>query len=243
MRHNYHCVWRVFSNFYLKLDVKPNNWEDRITLFVGYLIENNKKHTTINSYISALKTVLREDGWKIPEDHCLLNSLIRACKRHNTSVCLRLPIQKQLLHEILKQIDIVYLTARHPQPYLAALYKAIIVTAYYGLLRIGEVTTGTHPVLAKDIHITQNKKKLLLVLHSSKTHCDSDVPQTIKITSSSKVNYKKDLTKTNINKYCPYILLRHYVKMRPKYACDQEQFFCFQGQITSESNTHQWAFM
>ena len=110
-RQNYHCVWRVFSNFYLTLDVKPNNWEDRIMLFVGYLIENNKKHTTINSYISALKTVLREDGWKISEDHCLLNSLIWACKRPNTSVRLRLPIQKQLLHEILKQIDIVYLTA------------------------------------------------------------------------------------------------------------------------------------
>ena len=52
---NYHCVWKLFNKFYLRLDKKPGNWKDRVTLFVGYLIENKRKASTIRSYISAIK--------------------------------------------------------------------------------------------------------------------------------------------------------------------------------------------
>ena len=41
-RKNYHTIWKLFANFYFRLDTKPDNWEDRIMLFVGYLIENKK---------------------------------------------------------------------------------------------------------------------------------------------------------------------------------------------------------
>ena len=38
-KRNYYNIWKIFNNFFLKLDKKPNNWTDRITLFVGYLIK------------------------------------------------------------------------------------------------------------------------------------------------------------------------------------------------------------
>ena len=67
---NYHSVWRGFSEFYLKLDWKPSEWEECITLFVGYLIEVKKaKSQTIRSYISALKATLLNDGIKLSEDN------------------------------------------------------------------------------------------------------------------------------------------------------------------------------
>ena len=56
------------------------------------------------------------------------------------------------------------------QPYLLVLYEAIFCLAYYGLMRIGELTEGDHPIKAKDIHIGVNKDKILLVLYTSKTH-------------------------------------------------------------------------
>ena len=44
------------------------------------------------------------------------------------------------------------------QEYLARLYKAITITGYYGLLRIGEMMTGTHPILACDVHEAVNRR-------------------------------------------------------------------------------------
>ena len=67
-RKNYHTVWKIFSRFYLKLDIKPTEWEDQITLFVGYLIDQNKKSSMVKSYVSAIRSVLQEDNITIEEN-------------------------------------------------------------------------------------------------------------------------------------------------------------------------------
>ena len=58
-RKNYYAVWKVFSDFFVKLDFRPHLWEDRLTLFVGYLIDNKRQSSTVKSYVSAIKAVLR----------------------------------------------------------------------------------------------------------------------------------------------------------------------------------------
>ena len=106
----------------------------------------------------------------ISEDRFLLNLLIRACKyRGKHSVRLRLPIQKDLLHAILDQVHTIFMCDSN-QPYLNTLYQTMFLTAYYGLFHIGEVAFGTHVILARDIHVGTNKKKLLFMLRSLKTH-------------------------------------------------------------------------
>ena len=58
-KRNYYSVWKQFNQFFIQLDVKPNNWEDRLTLFVGYLISYRQAQSqTIRSYVSAIKTIL-----------------------------------------------------------------------------------------------------------------------------------------------------------------------------------------
>ena len=42
-RRIYESVWRTFNKFFVRLDEKPSTWEDRLILFVGHLIEQNKK--------------------------------------------------------------------------------------------------------------------------------------------------------------------------------------------------------
>ena len=62
-RDNYYGIWKTFNEFFIKLDVKPKNWEDRITLFVAYLIDNNRKSMTIRIF-RQLKQFCGKSMWK-----------------------------------------------------------------------------------------------------------------------------------------------------------------------------------
>ena len=174
-RQSYYSTWKQFNEFFIKLDQKSNNWEDRLILFVGYLVESKKKSSMIRSYVLAIKSVLMEDRVQINENKYLLASLTKACKYQNDRVRTRLPILKGLLNFILREASIYF----GDQPYLACLYRALFASAYYGLLRVGELTSDDHPVLAKDIHIGMNKKKFLFILRTSKTHWKDRKPQLV----------------------------------------------------------------
>ena len=52
---NYYGIWKNFNEFFIKLDHKPDQWEDRITMYVAYLINENKKSSTVKSYISGIR--------------------------------------------------------------------------------------------------------------------------------------------------------------------------------------------
>ena len=101
------------------------------------ILDNDLKSATVKTYISAIRTVLREIKVKLNEDHFLLNSLTRACKLKNDRITTRLPIHKGMLKMLLNEVNKTFMTKQ--QPYLAKLYTAIFASAYYGLLQIGEV--------------------------------------------------------------------------------------------------------
>ena len=134
-RNNYYQIWKGFNAFILKLDQKLRNWEDRLTLYVGYLINENRKSTTIRSYISAIRAVLQENDIELNENRFLLTSLTRACCLINDHVYTRLPIYSDLLGLIIKKLG----KNLHDQPYLRILYCAILAAGYFGLLRIGGI--------------------------------------------------------------------------------------------------------
>ena len=159
---------KTFNEFIVKLDRTLTNWCDRITLFIGYIVSCNKQSCTIRSYLSAIRAVLGDNDIKINQDQFLLSSLTRACKLKNDKIRQRLPIQKGLLILILRQID-EHFTA---QPFLATLYRALFSTAYFGLLRVSELTatSSQHVVLARDVHMASNKNKFMFVLRTSKMH-------------------------------------------------------------------------
>ena len=189
-RNNYYKIWKLFDSFYLRLDQKPNSWEDRLTLFVAYMIENKRQSVTVKSYISAIKSILREDGFKIHEDSFLLSSLTRAYRLNNDQIRTRLPIYKGLLCIILSEVKKIY--SEINQPYLSLLYRTLLITAYYGLFRVGELTSSKdgHGVLAKDVQIGFNKKKIMFILRSSKMHNKGARPQMIKISSTDQPSMK-----------------------------------------------------
>ena len=227
-RRNYYCVWQKFNEIYIKLDAKPDSWEDRLILFVDYLVESKFKSTTVQSYISAIKSVLQDDGVTISENQYLLNSLTRACKFENDCVRTRLPIQRGLLNLILDKTEELFMVKQN-QPYLNIMYKALFSTTYFGLLRVSELTSGVHPVKACDVHVGENKNKMLFVLCTSKTHWTDSKPQIVKI-QSERLKTATKLQKHEVNskfKYCPFELLRKYLKYRRKYTSKKEPFFVF----------------
>ena len=239
-RQNYYAVWRQFNEFFIKLDTKPQSWEDRLVLFVGYLIGGNRKSTTIKSYISAIKKVLREDGVILNQDEYLLRSLTRACRLQNDTVTIRLPITKSILALILTALKQIFGT----QPYLETLYAAMFTTVYYGLFRIGELTASEHSLKARDVHIAKNRLKLSFTLHSLKTHGYGDKPQVIKIVGEQPSD--KDLLSIHKlknsrfaldNRCCPFLILKLYLQAR-KFGRrkDSKQFFVFQDR--SPVTTH-----
>ena len=124
---------------------------------------------------------------------------------------------------ILNSIDKLFKT---PQPYLCILYRTIFITAYYGLFRVGELTNSPHVVKACDIHIGQNKNKLLFVLRSSKTHDEGNKPQIIKINSVSCGTLGSKVNKPDREWY-PFWMLKKYIAHRKHFIDDEEPFFVF----------------
>ena len=119
----YLCIWRQFNKFLMSLDCKPDLWEDRTNLFVGFLISEGKQSCTVKSYVSAIKRTLLNDGYNWKDDRILLTLLTCACRIRNDKVRTRLPISCSLLEMILFEIQRML----KDQCYLELLYKAIFV--------------------------------------------------------------------------------------------------------------------
>ena len=98
---NYYGVWKTFNKFFTRLDIKPNNWEDRLTLFIAYLIETKKKSSTIKSYVSVIKAVLLDIKVELNGDRVLLAALTKACKIKNDQIKVKLPINHGFLNILL----------------------------------------------------------------------------------------------------------------------------------------------
>ena len=212
---NYFAIWRLFNNFLIRLDNRPESWEERTSLFCAYLIDTKKLQSqTLRSYKSAIKAVLTDDGYQWDESKLLLNSLTRACKLKNDCVKCRFPIKKGLLELILFELKRVL----SGQSYLQTLYRALFCLAYYGLMRIGELAEGPHAIKAANIHIGQNKDKILIVLYSSKTHGKESYPQKIKIAA---LNEKYKETRL----FCPFTAVRNFLQMRGDYKDEEENLF------------------
>ena len=95
------------------------------------------------------------------------------------------------------------------------------------------MSEGGHTIHFKDVNYGRNKKKIVVVLHSSKTHYLSQKPQLITINGFDDV--KDAGTWYNILKYCPYKLIVDYIAARGPQCRGNEYFFHFQGWNTYQS--------
>lgn len=192
-----------------------------MVLYAAYLSDNSYQPATISSYMSAIKYKLIHDGEQINEDKVKLASIIRTSRIRNRRVVNRMPISRHVLKQLLDTLNRKFQT----QPYLRAMYRCMCTLAYFGMLRVGEITKGTHPILAADVHMSTNRKKIIqLVLRSSKTHVKGEKPQIVRI--PNKVD-QDEIYSMEGSSYCPFTILQDYLQLRGKYKLNDEPFFVF----------------
>ena len=228
----YYNSWKKFNQFLIRLDNIPQSWEVRTSLYCTYLICVKKlQSSTVKSYTSAIKSVLKTDGYTWDDGKVLLNTLTKSCKLKYDTIKTRLPIQKGLLELILFNIRKKY----ESQPYLEAMYITAFLLFYHGLLRVGELTESPHAIKAINVHESRNQDKLLLVLYTSKTHGIHNHPQQIKILgkrtlevkNEEKQTYMHTAKKTAVGKFCPVEWTKKYISIRNIIQDPNEQFLIF----------------
>ena len=185
-------------------------------LFGTHLVDTGTQSTMIKSYFSAIKHVLKTDGYEWNESKIQLVMLTRSCKILNDRVKIRLPIKMGLLDALLFEIERRFSS----QPYLELMYKTAFLLAYYGLMRVGELASGSHPVKASDVHVGTNKQKILLVLCTSKTHGLEARPQKIKISALDPTLVKQKF-------FCPFQMVAECLKCRGSFDDKNEPFLIF----------------
>ena len=222
-KENYHGVWRTFNAFVIMLDKIPSSWEERTSLYCTYLIRvKGLQSSTVKSYVSAIKDKLVSDGYQWSDEKVLLSSLTKACKIENDELCDRLPIQKSLMEMIIFEMERIYPSQiKNTRLYEEILFKCLYAITYYGLFRVSEVTKSDHVVKAVDVLKTNDGKKFLFILRSSKTHDKRHRPQKIRIEPNT--NKKPRSGKF----FCPVQLTIEYLEVRPLIHDTQEQFFIF----------------
>ena len=102
-------------------------------MFGAHLIDQGVQSSTLKSYFSAIKAILKFDKYEWNKKLVTLTSLTQSCKLHNDIVLTRLPIHHRLFEALLFELERFFST----QPYLQILYKAIFTLAFYGLMRGG----------------------------------------------------------------------------------------------------------
>ena len=172
-----------------------------MSLFGAYLTSKGTQYSTIRSYVSAIKHILKVDKYEWDDNKVLLSAITRACKIKNDVLRTRLPIHIGLLEMLLFEVNWEF----QDQPYLRCLYLAMFAIAYYGMFRIGELAMGIHSIRVKDVHISSNKNKMLIVLYTSKRHGEESPPQKIKLTEIDKG------IKT-IRHFCPFKLMHNFIR-------------------------------
>ena len=216
-RETYHKAWRVFNQFLLRLDQsqKDVSWEERVVLFGSHMVNQGIQSSTIKSYFCAIKHILRTDGYSWDDNKAMLSSITKSCKILNDKLLVRLPIRRRLLDLLLFEVQRIF----PDQPYLEKLYLAMLSIGYYGMFRVGEMTKSPHTMKAKDVHIANNKNKILVILYTSKTHGKDSFPPKIKIEAS--------VNRVTNSFFCPFKLLRSYLESRGGYMAETEEFFVF----------------
>ena len=108
------------------------------------------------------------------------------------------------------------------------MYRALFALAYYGMFRIGELAKGDHPILAKDVLVAANKKKILIYPHTSKMHGLESKPQKVEISAVESVN--------RLTHFCPFELVHNFIEIQDSIANSSEQFFVFRDRTSVKAS-------
>ena len=111
---------------------------EQVAQFITICYLKNLKCSTITSYMSAIAYVHKVSGLVNPTESFIDKKLLHATRRHS-SIDKRHAFYIKDIDNIVKALPDI-----GTDPYLLIMYTAMILTAFFGLLRVGEITVSTH---------------------------------------------------------------------------------------------------
>ena len=171
--------------------------------FMAHMVNEGLSAATIASTVSAIGYVHRMGCYEDPTDGFKVKKALVGVHRLAKSGDQRLPITQGILHKLLKVVDDIC-----KERYDRHMYKAMYLIMFYGLLRVGEITTSRAADRAKvvsvdDIKIFKRGKKVSSVSLSMRDfkHNLPTNTVTLKIHATHK-------------KFCPITHLLKYIAER-----------------------------
>lgn len=139
---SYNRIWLDFLNFcntFLSIsEASLPITVATLSLYMAYLHEKGFAASTLYTYNSAIAYFHKIRGLHDPYNSFYIGKLLQGAKRLRPSKENRLPITLAILHRLVTALDHTCSTT-----YNQILFKCMFLTAFYGLLRIGEITTNT----------------------------------------------------------------------------------------------------
>lgn len=200
-RHFYQKCWDKFSHFVCQIIGATLNFPVQskfVSQYVAYLYTQDFAPATISSHLSAISFFHSIAGHSDPCNTDIIRRMTAGCRKlrtqHDNRLPLLLPHIQSLVHATFHILS--------GSPYQQAMYQSIILLAFFGFFRIGELLPATpskNDSVVQLGHITLQSKAIHIELHYYKTK-KSDKPVKIIIQAQ--------------NSTCPVKALKAYLKMR-----------------------------
>ena len=179
-------------------NITPPYTSDHIASYVAFLHTQKYAPATICSHLSAISYFHTLANFSDPCDNVIIRRMTLGCKKiskHNDS---RLPFLSSHIHKLIIANEQLHANS----PYLQALYKAIILLAFFGFFRMGEIlpqkSSSSSHVLQID-NISLQPKHIHVQLLHYKTQ-KTDKPLNIHIPAQKP--------------HCPLHALSNYINFR-----------------------------
>ena len=120
---------------------------NQVCLYVSFLHKHGYAPTSIVSFTSAIGYVHRMSNYTDPTSSVIVQKLLSACLKLRPTIDPRLPITIVILHQIVTALSNTVSCFSHRK-----LLRAMFVIAFFGLMRIGEITMSRDKVVPLEIN-------------------------------------------------------------------------------------------
>lgn len=169
--------WRKFTEFitktYPNATVFPST-PHYVSTFVAHLHNLRLAPSSISAHLSAISFYHSIANTKDPCDHPIVRRMILGCRKLRVCQDIRRPLLHCHIIMLVNAVNHLYAASR----YQMFLYKSVILLAFFGFFRMGELLPNTCTSAKKVVqlsHIQFHDTTLTLYLHNYKTR-RSDKP-------------------------------------------------------------------
>lgn len=169
----------------------------QVCMFVSYLHKHGYSASSIVSYTSAIGYVHRVSNLTDPTSSVLVQKLLSACLKLKPTVDPRLPITIIILQQLVLALSTTVSNFAHRK-----LLRAMFVIAFFGLMRVGEITMSVDKVVPLEIKQLRLSPTLATITITKFKHNKSMRPVDI------------PLPRQQITNICPVDALQDYLMYR-----------------------------